>query len=840
MITKENPLAGVNGEGAGDSTTSNKSSAETDTTQLPGIDLRELAVLSIWMPHGKRKSPQYINATGVFAGIDWDKSEHWMPRDMAQAIVEANPGLLTGVGIVIDRNTVINGQRLVAIDVDLIEGYRKADPEKGIEAVTFDPLTDADKVRQIVPLIGQIDSYWEASPSCTGVHTIALASEAWAAHFANTGKFFPGGCDHAEFYTGEEPTYITVTGVSMGPCNTIGALSDAVQAYLAPLLKPAGGKATTMPDIEDGDAFDLNRLTCFNASQRQMIEGKVPQGKRSDIVHGLLIALIDDLANHPIADIKASVLANEHMLAYFSKHPDAGKFASEEINRAYARSQRSKRQALIGFNDKWKPATPNKPTAPSVVDAPLEARHLATDQANAVRLQRAAGGHIMHAAGRWYVWTGTHWCDDRAAAYRKTCDLSKLIDLEADDWRSRPTKSKEEKDKNDAIAKALAKWGKDSEMKQRLDAAFALLQTLVEVPAERLDSDPYALNVANGTIDLRSGKLQQHDKADLITHCIPIAYDPKAEAPLFKQALDQITGGNQPLAEFLQRWFGYCANGVTSEQKFAVHHGDGANGKSLLLDTIGGVLGPYAGATAPGLLMAGGQNRHPAEIADLFGMRMATAHESGEGGALNEDRIKQATGSDKLKARYMRQDYFEFLPTHTFNLLTNHKPQIRGQDMGIWRRVMLVPYGVTFGTAAEVAQGLAQHVRDDRLGEALKAEAAGILVWVVRGAVTWYMTGLRPPDVVLAASAEYRSEQDRVGQFLTERGEQYTEDWVPCDGLFKDYQVWCKDCGYFSLGKNNFIAAVEKRPGIKKQMRRIDWYGKDKQLRCFTGLKTAF
>lgn len=805
---------------------------------------KDVTELPIWLPHGKNKAPQYIDALGVFVGMDWDKSEHWMTYDHAQAIVEANPGLLTGVGIVINKNTIIDGQRLVAIDVDLIDGYRKADPKKGITAVVFDPVADADKVRHIVPLICQIESYWEASPSCTGVHVLALASEAWAAKFGNTGKFYPGGCDHAEFYTGEAPTYITVTGARLGSCNTIGVLSDAVEAYLAPLLTPAGGKSTPVLDISsDGTAFDLEHLSCFTAKHRQMLKGEIPKGMRSEVVRSLLMAFIDAPTRYPLEDIKASVLANAALLNYFGKHANAVEFADSEIAGAYEISTRGRLEKLVSESGKTHMDKSKKP----VGVAPLQAKHLITDQANAVRLQTAVGGSVIHAGGKWYVWNGRHWQENEPAAFRVTCTLSSMIDAEATDWENKPYTSNEERDRNKAIADALRKWSTKSEMLDRLNAAFNLLRRLVSVPADNLDCDPYALNVANGTVDLRTGILRPHTRDDLITRCIAIDYDPKARAPLFEKTLAEITNESdmtrKPLAEFLQRWFGYNANGVTTEQKLAVHHGDGANGKSLLFDTVGDTLGAYAGTAAPNLLMAGGQNRHPAEVADLFGMRMVVAHESGEGGALNEDRIKHATGNDRMKARHMRQDFFEFSPTHTLNLLTNHKPTVRGQDMGIWRRVMLIPYSVTFGTVAEVEQGLAQHVRDDRLGEALKAEATGILTWIVRGAVTWFQTGLRPPDAVLIASAEYRIEQDRVGQFLTERSGQYTVlwgDWVPCDPVFKDYQAWCKESGYTYLGKINFIAAVVKRPGIKKEVKRIDWAGGVKaQCNCFSGLTPA-
>lgn len=334
-----------------------------DIEESPHADV--LADLPIWMPRGKNKSPQYINSTGVFTGVDWDKSEHWMTYDHAQAIVEANPGLLTGVGIVIDKNTVSNGKRLVAIDVDLIDGYHKAEPDKGVTAITFDPIADADKVRQIVPLIGQIDTYWEASPSCTGVHAIAWATEAWAAKFANTGKFYPGGCDHAEFYTGEASTYITVTGVGLGPCTTIGVLSDAVQAYLGPLLTPVSSRLAAPPEIGDeGTPLDLSRFNLI-PDQHHLVDG-TGDIDRSKHMMGLAINLLDNNATQE--DVFATFVQEPKLWQYLMDHRNnneekALQFAREEINRAWLKSMAGRREALIGYNDKWKPAAPKKGVA---------------------------------------------------------------------------------------------------------------------------------------------------------------------------------------------------------------------------------------------------------------------------------------------------------------------------------------------------------------------------------------------------------------------------------------------------------------------------------------------
>lgn len=455
-----------------------------------------------------------------------------------------------------------------------------------------------------------------------------------------------------------------------------------------------------------------------------------------------------------------------------------------------------------------------------------EARHLTTDQANARRLADTFGAGVFFTGGRWFCWVGTHWAADEGEVLRSVMQLSTLILAEAAEWERRSAATEDERAKNQAIADALRKWSKQCEMKPRIDAAFALLRKLLEVSPDAVDADPWALNVLNGTIDLRTGELRPHDKAQHITRLTPLAYAPAGQAPRWLQFLREITNDTPGLVEFLARWFGYCATGSTREEAFAVLWGDGGNGKTRLVGAIESVLGPYAGAAAPHLLMAGGQNRHETEVADLFGLRMVTAAESSEGGELAEAQVKRITGGDRIKARRMRQDHFEFTPTHKVNLMTNHKPVIKGQDRGIWRRVMLVPFVVTFGTAEEVTAGRAARMRDPDLGATLLEERAGILAWLVAGARQWFEQGLAPPDVVLAATESYRTEQDRVGQFLAEECELMPDAWGLLQswglrvGLYGRYQQWCKESGYHALGLNKFKAEIERRvPGARSEAR---------------------
>lgn len=414
-------------------------------------------------------------------------------------------------------------------------------------------------------------------------------------------------------------------------------------------------------------------------------------------------------------------------------------------------------------------------------------------------------------------------------------------------------------------AEALRAWALQCEMKPRIDAALSLWKKMSEVDPEVFDANPWLLNVNNGTIDLRTGALGPHRSNNYITKLVALDYVPRgrageggqggageggvgsggrgARSALWEdRVLARVMGEadlppeQRVLCGFLKRWFGYCATGSVREQCFAVHWGDGSNGKSTVMGTVARVLGGsgrdgYAATAAPGLLTdrrGEGDGRHPAEIADLKGRRLVTAHESGEGSVLREAFIKQATGGDRLKARYMHGDWFEFAPTHKLQLVTNHKPVIRGQDVGIWRRVLLIPYVVTFGTEDEVAAGTARYVKDKTVEAALESreESEAVLAWLVEGAREWYETGLRPPPAVLEASAAYRSESDRVRQYVAERcevGPGFAEPLTDGSGslslrggLYPDYQDWAKEAGTLPLSKQRFLAELHRVvPGLQ-------------------------
>jgi putative DNA primase/helicase len=307
---------------------------------------------------------------------------------------------------------------------------------------------------------------------------------------------------------------------------------------------------------------------------------------------------------------------------------------------------------------------------------------------------------------------------------------------------------------------ALARHAQKSEASSRINALIEVARTEPGIPImpDQLDTDPYLLNVMNGTLDLRTGELRPHRREDLITKLAPVEFDSRAQSQTFMKFLSRITDGDEELQGFIQRAIGYGLTGDTSEQVLFISHGTGANGKTTLLNQIQDMLGDYSQQSPTETLVRKRERSATNDIARLQGARFVVASEVAEGGKLDEVLVKQLTGLDTISAKFHYQEYFDFRPQCKFFLVTNHKPEIRGSDEGIWRRIMLIPFEV------RIPEG----DRDKHLPEKLRQELPGILAWAVRGCLDWQKDGLAPPEKVRAATADYRAEMDWMSAFLSE------------------------------------------------------------------------
>lgn len=427
-----------------------------------------------------------------------------------------------------------------------------------------------------------------------------------------------------------------------------------------------------------------------------------------------------------------------------------------------------------------------------------------SDLGNAGRLISQHGDHLRFCGpwGKWLVWDGTRWKpDDTYEILRRAKAVARKL------WE-------ETRDSADPLLQAkLVKWAVKSQGRDRLLAMADVARDVLSVAPSALDADPLLLNVKNGTVDLRTGRLGPHRQEDLITKLAPVTFDQNAECPLWDRFLMEIMAGDGELIGYLRRLAGLALTADASEQLINILYGLGANGKSLFVDTLTWLLGDYAGEAPPALLMVRGNQEHSTEIADLMGRRLVVASETEESGRLNINRVKQLTGNARIKARFMRENFFEFDRTFKLILVTNHRPVIREDTNGAWRRIRLVPFNVTIPPERQ----------DRKLGEKFRAEASGILAWAVRGCLEWQREGLHAPESVQAVTDEYRKDSDPIADFVADRCILLPTSFVSRGDVFEAYQKWAeRNRDHHPLDRGGLFDRLRSQPGVTDHQRRQD------------------
>jgi putative DNA primase/helicase len=432
-----------------------------------------------------------------------------------------------------------------------------------------------------------------------------------------------------------------------------------------------------------------------------------------------------------------------------------------------------------------------------------------TDVGNARRLVRDHGQDLRWVPtwSTWLAWDQKRWRPDTKGEV-----VQRAKRVAAALWEEAAAANDSER------RKQAGRWAMQSESAQRIEAMIRLARTEPGIPVEagELDADPWLLNTTTGTLDLRTGQLQPHRRSDLITKITAAGYNSTAECPAWERFLEQVVP-DEDVRSFLQRAVGYALTGLTNEHALFFFHGAGANGKSTFLRTLLTVLGDYGRQAEPDLLLAK-RDAHPTGVADLFGARLVVSSEIEDGRRLAEGTVKQLTGGDVLKARFMRQDFFEFSPTHTLFLAANHRPVVRGTDHAIWRRLHLVPFTVTIPAEDQ----------DIALGERLKGEMAGVLRWAVAGCLEWRARGLASPLAVQLATSSYRADMDQLGAFIDERCVVLDGAVVPAAQLYEAYQTWTHENGERVTTQRELGVALSERGFDRRKhgsKRRWHWFG---------------
>jgi putative DNA primase/helicase len=370
---------------------------------------------------------------------------------------------------------------------------------------------------------------------------------------------------------------------------------------------------------------------------------------------------------------------------------------------------------------------------------------------------------------KWLQWNGVYWVfEDTLHAY----DLSRELCREAGNAKAKTV----------AAVVTLARA-------DRRQAATV----------DQWDADLWLLGTPNGTIDLRTGALRPPNPGDYITKVTSVA--PGGACPLWLKFLERVTNNDAERQEYLQRVCGYCLTGSTKEEALFFFYGKGANGKSVFLRTVAGIIDHYHKMASMEMFVVTRGERHPTDLAMLRGARLVTAVETEEGKRWDEAKLKALTGGDPIAARFMRQDFFEYIPQFKLMIAGNHKPAIRSVDEAIRRRMNLVPFTVT----------IPEKERDQELSNKLKAEWPGILRWMIEGCLAWQRDGLKPPKAVTEATDKYLESQDDLQAFIDESCAVAKNESDSVEHLWDGWTDWAEDCGEFVGSKRRFSQRLQDK-----------------------------
>lgn len=425
-----------------------------------------------------------------------------------------------------------------------------------------------------------------------------------------------------------------------------------------------------------------------------------------------------------------------------------------------------------------------------------------TDTGNAQRLFDKFGNVIRYSYNRkkWFFWNGKKWYLDESGEIKKLADEI-CEDLKREAWEIQ----------DDSLQDKALKFARRTASSSAKEAMIKECQHLKDIPAspDSFDAYPELLNCQNGIVNLRNGELIPHDSSFMMSKICNAEYDTSHKKPeKWLAFLDDVTNGDKDLQEYIQRCVGYSISGSNKEQCAYFLYGLGNNGKSTFLDTISDLLGGYSANTQPDTLMlqsrlgssGGGAN---SDIARLKSARFVTCEEPTEGVRLNEGLLKQLTGGSKVTCRFLYGDEFEYTPEFKIWIATNHKPTIRGTDVGIWRRIKLIPFEVN----------IPKEKVDKNLKYKLRKEFPQILAWAIEGCIKWQRYGMQEPRCVTEATKEYKQEMDLIAGFVEQCViiDYNGNNRIMASELFSVYSKWAKFNNEYEMSSKKFFVELAKK-----------------------------
>ena len=521
--------------------------------------------------------------------------------------------------------------------------------------------------------------------------------------------------------------------------------------------------------------------------------GKIPHGRR----HDYLVSVAASVVSRTPGITFPQALAIVKQIVYTTTDDDLWPTRDRDIESAV-------RSAIVKFGT----TAPSAPTERSATPRDFEPTELGV----ADRLVSRFGTELRFfiEGVHWLVWDGMVWKkDEEGRVFRLAREV---VDSLKDEFAAADDERAEER--------AYTLWrsmSSNARVRAVMDAASN--SDGIRVHATSLDADPWLLPCLNGTVDLRTGELRESKPEDLCTRVCPVEYDPKAVSRVWDAFLEKVQPDTEVRA-YLKRRTGYAASGSTREQRFFVDHGGGGNGKTVFHEGVRIPLGPLC-VTAHSTTFHRKRNEEiPNDLARCRGARVVSVNETGERRSLNEELVKDIAGGDTITARFLNHEFFDYRPTFKLFIRGNTRPQIEGTDEGIWRKALLTPWTVK----------IAEEERDKELLTKLRDEAAGILRWIVEGAIEYFRDGLSPPTSVVEATTDYRTDEDILGTFLSDCCVTKESARSSAAGLYDAFHEWADRSGLPSLRSAKWLGTHLKDRGFKQERTGVSRYWRGLEL----------
>lgn len=734
-----------------------------DFASIP-MELARLAQWVLWRYEIKdsRWTKTPLQLSGNYASST--RPATWTTLADAERVFMMKPGQFDGIGFVTSSSDTT-----VLIDLDHV-----VDRESG---------EVAPWAQRILEAAEREDVYIERSPSGTGFHVIGHGEQFEKGEKRNDAEIY---C-HGRFFT------ITGLGVTRDPQTPLGRLVETVELVRERLrneprtiAKPANHLRPATPIGSDDTLLERARKARNGAKFRALFDQGDTSGYSSASEADLALAsMLAFWCGKDAGAVEQLMRSSALVREKWDTRRGESTYLAETIETAITKARES-------YSPRRGREVP-KVSAPTLLEKgdviPAGLTVTDTDIANAKRLIDKHSRDLRYTPERgWLAWDGRRWAVDEKSL--RVLGYAKRTALEIFD----EVKDAEDRDR-------LYKHAKRSQSKNAIQAMEWLARSEAPASITQFDADPWLLNVENGTLDLRTGELRAHQHADLITKLAPVEYDREADCPTWRATLERIFASDGDIIEYLRRLVGYGLTGLSVEQVIHFMHGMGANGKSTVSELVQEMLGDYATVCSPDLIMARRHGGIPNDVARLRGVRLAMMNETGQGARFDEAKLKDLTGGDRLTARFLHAEFFDFRPTHKLIIRGNHKPAITGTDEGIWRRLRLIPFNVVIPTED----------RDPYLLDKLRAELPGVLRWAVEGCLSWQRDGLKPPAAVLAAVSTYRDEADTLGRFIAESCTVRNLAQVKASAFQRAYATFCRDADERPIPSKDLPAELERR-----------------------------